>query len=199
MSDSRFDFRFSLPGIEIVMQLSRRLHQLHRGFGQIVDSVCGKWLSSAAFPQQSEHSPEENVAAPPSQDITQLLLDWRNGDEQALAQLTPLVYGELRRLAAAYLRREREGHTLQATALVNEAYVQLIGQQQRDWQNRAHFVGVAAHLMRKILVDHARAHAAAKRGGGEQVLPLDEAIEIPGQTAPDLPALDDALKDLAKR
>lgn len=139
------------------------------------------------------------MAEPSSHDVTQLLKDWRNGDPQALERLTPLVYGELRRLAAHYLRREREGHTLQATALVNEAYVQLVGQQEKDWQNRAHFIGVAAHLMRKILVDHARTHAAAKRGGGEQALPLDEAIEIPGKLAPDVLALDDALKDLAKR
>ncbi len=139
------------------------------------------------------------MATPPSHDVTQLLKDWRNGDQQALEKLTPLVYGELRRLATRYLRRERDGHTLQATALVNEAYVQLIGQQQLDWQNRAHFIGVAAHLMRHILVDHARARATAKRGVGEQALQLDEAIEVPGKTAPDVLALDDALKDLAKR
>lgn len=131
-------------------------------------------------------------------DITQLLLDWRNGDQQALERLTPLVYDELRRLAARFLRREREGHTLNATALINEAYLQLIGQQQLDWQNRAHFIGVAAHLMRNILVDHARAHIAAKRGKGEQPLPLDEAREVSGQASPDVIALDEALKDLAK-
>ena len=133
-----------------------------------------------------------------SHDVTQLLLDWRNGDQQALERLTPLVYDELRRLAARYLRHEREDHTLQTTALVNEAYLQLIGQQARDWQNRAHFLAIASHLMRNILVDHARAHAAAKRGKGEQALPLNDAIEVPGKTAPDVLALDDALKDLAK-
>lgn len=131
-------------------------------------------------------------------DVTGLLLDWRNGDHQALEKLTPLVYGELRRLAARYLRREREGHTLQTTALVNEAYLQLIGQKERDWQNRAHFLAIASHLMRNILVDHARAHAAAKRGGGEQALQLDEAVKVPGKAAPDVLALDDALKDLAR-
>lgn len=130
-------------------------------------------------------------------DVTQFLLDWRNGDQQALEKLTPLVYEELRRLAARYLLREREGHTLNATALINEAYLQLMGRQ-TDWQNRAHFIGIAAHLMRNILVDHARAHAAAKRGGGEQPLPLDEARKVPGQTSPDVLALDEALKDLAK-
>lgn len=138
------------------------------------------------------------MAQPPSHDITLLLREWRNGDQQALEKLTTLLYDELRRLAARYLRRERPDHTLQATALVNEAYMQLIGQQQMDWQNRAHFIGVAAHLMRHILVDHARAHATAKRGRGEQALPLDEAIGIAGKIAPDVIALDDALKDLAR-
>ena len=132
-------------------------------------------------------------------DVTELLREWRDGDEQALEKLTPLVYEELRRLAARYLRRERDGHTLQATALVNEAYVQLIGQQQMDWQNRAHFIGVAARLMRNILVDHARSHAAAKRGDGKDALPLDEAIASPAKPAADVIALDDALKDLARR
>ncbi|MEP7341940.1 MAG: sigma-70 family RNA polymerase sigma factor [Acidobacteriota bacterium] len=178
------------------MQLSRRLH---RQVGQLIDSVCAKWISSPAFQSNPESPPEEELATPSSHDVTQLLKDWRNGDQQALERLTPLVYDELRRLAARYLRREREGHTLQATALVNEAYVQLIGQQQLDWQNRAHFIGVAAHLMRHILVDHARTRATAKRGVGEKPLPLDEAIEVPGKTAPDVLALDDALKDLAKR
>lgn len=138
------------------------------------------------------------MTLPAPHDVTQLLLAWRNGDEQALEQLTPLVYDELRRLAARYLRRERAEHTLQATALVNEAYLQLIAQPQLDWQNRAHFIGVAARLMRHILVDHARAHATAKRGQGAAALPLDEAKAAPGQTAPDVIALDDALQDLAK-
>jgi RNA polymerase sigma factor (TIGR02999 family) len=133
-----------------------------------------------------------------SHDITQLLLAWRGGDEHALAELTPLVYDELRRLAARYLRRERAGHTLQPTALVNEAYLQLIALPQTDWQNRAHFLGVAARLMRQILVDHARTHAAAKRGQGAAALPLDEAVKIPKQTHPNVIARDDALRDLAK-
>ncbi|MBS1790711.1 MAG: sigma-70 family RNA polymerase sigma factor [Acidobacteria bacterium] len=137
------------------------------------------------------------MAPSESHDVTQLLNEWRNGNQQALEQLTPLVYGELRRLAGRFLRREREGHTLNATALINEAYLQLMGQQ-ADWQNRAHFIGVAAHLMRNILVDHARAHAAAKRGGGEQPLPLNEARKVSNQTSPDVLALDEALKDLAK-
>ena len=131
-------------------------------------------------------------------EVTQLLLAWRNGDALALERLTPLVYDELRRLAARYLRRERADHTLQATALVNEAYVQLIAQPQADWQNRAHFIGIAARLMRQILVDHARAHLAAKRGQGAPDLPLDEAVELPQRITPDVIALDDALQDLAK-
>jgi RNA polymerase sigma-70 factor, ECF subfamily len=138
-------------------------------------------------------------------EVTQLLLDWRNGDQEALEKLTPLLYDELRRLADSYLRRERANHTLQATALVNEAFLQLLGGNQKggqgggqvDWQNRAHFFGIAARLMRQILVDHARSHAAGKRGGGQEALPLDEAIEVPGGRTSDVVALDDALQDLA--
>ena len=181
------------------MQLSRHIPGR---IGQFIDSVCARWLISAASLPNSATPPGESLEnmmpESASHDVTQLLLDWRNGDQQALERLTPLVYDELRRLAARYLRHEREDHTLQTTALVNEAYLQLIGQQARDWQNRAHFLAIASHLMRNILVDHARAHAAAKRGKGEQALPLNDAIEVPGKTAPDVLALDDALKDLAK-
>ena len=136
------------------------------------------------------------MASSPHQ-VTQLLLDWRNGDQEALEKLTPLLYGELRRLAESYLRRERPNHTLQATALVNEAFLQLLGNNPVDWQNRAHFFGIAARLMRQILVDHARAHSARKRGSGQDALPLDDAIEVPGTRASDVVALDDALQDLA--
>lgn len=110
----------------------------------------------------------------------------------------PLVYDELRRLAHLYLQRERPGHTLQSTALVHEAYARLIEQNVPDWQNRAHFFGVAAHLMREILVDYARAHRAAKRGGGACKLTLDDLDAEPQPTDVDLIALDDALQDLAK-
>ncbi|HKQ77990.1 MAG TPA: ECF-type sigma factor, partial [Blastocatellia bacterium] len=99
--------------------------------------------------------------------VTQLLVEWGNGDQAAFDQLMPLVFDELRRLANGYLRRERQGHTLQPTALVNEAYLRLIDQRQIDWKNRAQFFGVAAKLMRHILVDHARQRRAAKRGGAE--------------------------------
>jgi RNA polymerase sigma factor (TIGR02999 family) len=130
-------------------------------------------------------------------EVTQLLLDWRNGDQKALEKLTPLLYDKLRRLAESYLRRERANHTLQATALVNEAFLQLLGNNNVNWQSRAHFFGIAARLMRQILVDHARSHAADKRGGGQEALPLDDAIEVPGGRPADVVALDDALRDLA--
>ncbi len=103
-----------------------------------------------------------------SENVTQLLVDWSRGDQKALDRLMPLVYSELRRLAGNYLRRERQGHTLQPTALVNEAYLKLVDQRNTRWQNRAQFYGVAAQLMRRILVDHARQRQAAKRGGSDQ-------------------------------
>jgi len=184
--------------VEIVMQLSCRFHRRVNKLGQWIDSICGRWLLSPASLPISATPPGEPMTESASHDVTRLLNDWRNGNQQALEKLTPLVYGELRRLAARFLRREREGHTLNATALINEAYLQLIGQQPLDWQNRAHFIGVAAHLMRNILVDHARAHAAAKRGAGVQALPLDEAINIPANAVPNVLALDDALNDLSK-
>ncbi len=132
--------------------------------------------------------------------VTELLLRWGGGDRKALDELLPLVYDELRRLARRYLRRERPGHTLQPTALVNEAYLKLIDQREISWQNRAHFFGVAARLMREILVDHARSHMAAKRGGGEQRMTLDEGVASPAAIKPniDLLRLDDALQVLAK-
>lgn len=133
----------------------------------------------------------------PQQDVTQLLVNWSNGDQAALEELTPLVYGELRRLASRYLRRERPDHTLQSTALVHEAYMRLIDQRSVRWQNRAHFFGVAAQLIRRILVDHARSRMAAKRGSAVCKLSLDEAIETPGARDLDLAALDDALTALA--
>ncbi|MEW6127907.1 MAG: sigma-70 family RNA polymerase sigma factor [Acidobacteriota bacterium] len=130
-------------------------------------------------------------------DVTQLLVDWQGGEPQALEELLPLVYQELHRLADHYLRRERVGHTLQATALINEAYLRIIDQKAVNWQNRAHFIGVAAQMMRRILVDHARSHLYAKRGGGAQKLTIDAAIELPQQERDlDLVALDDALQRL---
>lgn len=131
-------------------------------------------------------------------EITRLLADWSNGDRQALEKLTPLVYDELRRLAGRYLRQERAGHTLQSTALVHEAYMKLVGQNNVRWQNRAHFFGIAAQMIRRILVDYARARKADKRGAGAEKLSLDEAIALPGGQDLDLVALDDALEGLAK-
>jgi RNA polymerase sigma factor (TIGR02999 family) len=121
---------------------------------------------------------------------------WHSGDQSALDELIPLVYDELRRLAASYLRRQ-PGHTLQPTALVHEAYLKLAGKSDVEWQNRAHFIGVAAHLMRCVLVDHFRAKQADKREGGRQKLSLDDVVSFPQQqNEVDLMALDDALKTL---
>jgi RNA polymerase sigma-70 factor (ECF subfamily) len=134
---------------------------------------------------------------PSPKSITQLLIEWRDGDEQALERLIPLVHQELRRMAHRYLRRERPGHSFQSADLVNEAYLRLVDQKGLRWQNRAHFYGVAAQAMRRILVDHARARATLKRGGGESLVVLED-IPIKIQTqAADLIALDKALTDLA--
>jgi RNA polymerase sigma factor (TIGR02999 family) len=132
---------------------------------------------------------------PSSLEVTQLLLAYNNGDEQALERLFPLVYDELRRLAGRYLKKERDDHTLQATALVHEAYLRLVDQNV-SWQNRAHFFGVAAQMMRRILVDHARHNLAAKRGSGGIKLSLDESIDLSDERASDLIALDEALNAL---
>jgi RNA polymerase sigma factor (TIGR02999 family) len=126
-----------------------------------------------------------------------MLVDWSRGDQQALAELMPLVYDELRQIAARYLRREHPGHTLQTTALVHEAYLRLIDQKHVNWQNRAHFFGIAAQMMRRILVDHARGQRTDKRGGGATKLSLDEAIGLAEEREVDLVALDDALTNLA--
>ena len=136
-----------------------------------------------------------NSDSPP--DVTQILKDWSDGDATAPEKLMPLVYEELRRLARGYLARERADHTLQATALVHEAYLRMVGETRLSWKDRAHFYGVAARLMRRILVDHARAHNAAKRGGLEQKLSLDEARDLPTKNAVELVALDGALKSFA--
>ena len=131
-----------------------------------------------------------------STEATRLLLDYRNGDGEALDRLLPLVYDELRKIAAGYLRRERGDHTLQPTALVHEAYVRLIDQRVQ-WESRAHFLGVAAQLMRRILVDYARGRNAEKRGGGFGLIALDEAMLAPYERDVDVVALDDALQALS--
>ena len=130
--------------------------------------------------------------------ITQLLKQWNGGDQQALETLMPLVYSELKRLAGSYLRRERPDHTLQSAALVNEAYLRLVNQNEVQWQNKAHFFGIAAQMMRRILVDHARNHKAAKRGAGMPLLELDEAVAQAQNQSINLRGLDEALERLAK-
>ena len=133
-----------------------------------------------------------------NEDVTTLLLDWSHGDKAALERLTPLVYDELRRLAKRYLRRERSEHTLQSTALANEAFLRLVDQSQVQWQNRAHFFGVAAQMIRRILVNYARARQTDKRGSGVTQLSLDEAIGVPEKRSIELIALDEALVELAR-
>src|SRR6266568_2361621 len=131
------------------------------------------------------------------QEITQLLLSWSEGDKSALDQLIPLVYPELKRLARRYMGRESPDHTLQTSALINEAYLRLVDQQSVQWQDRAHFFAVSAQIMRNILIDHARKYSYAKRGAGARKVPLDEAATMPEQRAAELVALDDALVELA--
>jgi RNA polymerase sigma factor (TIGR02999 family) len=134
-------------------------------------------------------------AAP--QDITQLLLAWGAGNKAALDELMPLVYAELRKLARGYMRRQPADHTLQTTALVNEAYLRLIDSSRVNWQNRTHFFAISAQLMRRILVDFARARNSQKRGGEVQKIELDETLVIPIEQKTDFVALDEALKELA--
>jgi RNA polymerase sigma factor (TIGR02999 family) len=137
------------------------------------------------------------MTLPEQSSVTELLVASGNGDPEALNKLLPLVYDELRRVADRYLRRERSDHTLQATALVHEAYIRLIDQNV-PWQNRAHFFGIAAEMMRRILIDHARGLQAAKRGSGGIKLPLDDVINLSDERASDLIVLDEAMKALAE-
>ena len=131
-------------------------------------------------------------------DVTQLLISWREGDPEAPDKLMPLVYEELRRRAREYLRRERGDHTLQATALVHEAYLRMVDDTSVTWEGRAHFYGIAARVMRRILVDHARAHNTQKRGGLAPKFTLDEARALPCEETTDILALDGVLQDFAK-
>jgi RNA polymerase sigma-70 factor, ECF subfamily len=137
------------------------------------------------------------MTTPLPEEVTDLLLAWGRGDRSALDRLIPLVYEELRRLAHRYMGQERPGHTLQTTALVNEAYLRLIDASRVRWQNRAHFFAVSAQLMRRILVDFARAHRNLKRGGAAQQVSLDEALPVAREPDADLVALDEALTALA--
>ena len=137
------------------------------------------------------------MITPGENEVSQLLINWRDGDKAAFDRLVGLVHQELRRIARRYMRRERAGHTLESAALVNEAYLRLVEASGIDWQNRAHFFAVAAQLMRRILVDHARSRNYAKRGGTQQKLALSEADRFANKPDIDLVALDDALKALA--
>jgi RNA polymerase sigma factor (TIGR02999 family) len=138
------------------------------------------------------------TAVPTPPDVTGLLDEWSRGDRGALDRLLPLVYAELRRVATRQLRRERPGHSLQPTALVHEAYLRLVGQQKVDWRNRAHFFGVAAQVMRRVLVDHARRHLAAKRGDGVQPVSIEQAMDTCRAYEIPILDLDDALGRLEK-
>src|SRR6185369_7450977 len=133
-----------------------------------------------------------------TENLTGLLIEWRDGDKAALEQLIPLVYDELRRMAHRYVQRERDGHTLQTSALVNEAYVRLAGQENVDWQNRSHFFAVTAQVMRHILIDHARRRRYVKHGGELRQIPLEDAAGMSQQRAAELLALDEALDELAR-
>jgi RNA polymerase sigma factor (TIGR02999 family) len=138
------------------------------------------------------------MTQPPAHEVTQLLIEWSNGDKAALDKLMPLIHEELRRLAHHYMSRERPGHTLQTTALINEAYLRLVNRKNVHWQNRAHFFAIAAQCMRSILVDHARGLAYAKRGGGGTKIPLDDTMIVSREKAAEVVALDEALVTLSE-
>jgi len=146
----------------------------------------------------ASNTPEALVRTALSKGVTELLVDWRDGDQAALDKLIPLVYDELHRLASRQLRRERSDHTLQTTALVHEAYLRLVDQRNANWQNRAQFFGVAAQLMRRILVDYARTHKASKRGGSYRRISLDEGAILTEERNTDLAELDEALDRLGR-
>lgn len=177
--------------------------RLHRAAGEFVylqpidilgrESICFHAISASPCALGALA-----VVADSPTPVTQLLGRWRGGDREALDSLIPLVYNELKNIAQYYLRNERPGHTLQSTALVHEAYVRMIKQDLPEWQNRAHFFAVAAQLMRQILVDHARAYRAGKRGGGICNVALEEAVENAEKVDIDILALDEALKTLSE-
>lgn len=141
--------------------------------------------------------PDENKPPSKSPDVTMVLQAWSKGDLSALDKLTPLIYDELKRLARGYMARERPGLTLETGALLNEAFLRLVHWKTARWQNRSHFYGLAAQIMRRVLVDHARSRTYQKRGGNARPVPLDEAIVISPERSPDIVALDEALERLA--
>ncbi len=145
----------------------------------------------------SEETAAPSVTAGSPADVTRLLAEWRNGDARAFDLLVPQVYGELRRLASRHLRRERRGHTLETHDLIHEAFLRLTDARRIDWRDRRHFFAIAARLMRRVLVEHARRRAADRHGGGVEKVALDEPPDLSPERSPDLVALDEALRDLA--
>jgi RNA polymerase sigma factor (TIGR02999 family) len=179
-----------LRSIDYETQRSLRLCRMH-------DHLLNNARFGVTIPHESENTLEARMESGPPGGVTQLLIDVSKGDERAIDELLPLVYDEMRRLAAAYMSRERGDHTLQPTALVHETYLKLIDQRKVDWQNRAHFFGLAAEIMRRILVNHARDKRAGKRGGGAQKVSLSVAADAPEKSDLDVLALDEALERLA--
>src|SRR6267143_1096481 len=155
-------------------------------------------LESFALMFPGDVESENGMTTFPADNLTELLSDWRQGDQTALNRLTPMVYDELRRIAHRYVQRERNGHTLGTTALVNEAYLRLAGQKKIDWQNRSHFFAFTAQVMRHILIDHARRRHYVKHGGNVQRVSLAEAEAMSQERARELVAMDEALDELAK-
>ena len=157
----------------------------------LFSATCGAIIPPIAMPKQ-EQADRAAVG-----EITKLLHAWSEGDQSALERLTPIVFDELHRLAGRYMKRERPGHSVQTTALVNEAYMRLVDYSRMEWQDRAHFFAVSAQLIRRILVEHARRHNL-RRGGGVQHVSLEEAAVVGGRRSADLVALDDAMNSLAR-
>jgi len=172
----------------------------------VTGACCRNFTSEPRFALTLRNEKTKQKTARPLKDsmeissdsVSQLLQRWSDGDSGALDQLTPLVYGELRRMARRYMWQQPADHTLQTTALIHEAYLRLVGQEDKHWESRAHFFGVAAQAMRHILVDYARARHAGKRGGEARVVSLEEAAFVPEERAAELVALDDALAELAR-
>lgn len=179
---------------------SKTYHPHARIFPGVVASRRGvlKCYNALSLHPATIISGKDLIMTPSPQDVTRLLIDWGHGNPDALDKLMPLVYEELRRLAHRYMSRERPDHTLQTTALVNEAYLRLVNQRDVNWQNRAHFFGIAAQLMRRILVDHARSQSYAKRGGRAHKVGFEEAAVLSPERAADLIGLDEALERLAR-
>ena len=164
---------------------------------RIANANCLNTSSQFAIPQSLDLFSQLTDRTHQHQ-ITQLLAEWSDGNQSALDELYPLVYEELHRLARRYMSRERKGHTLQTTALINEAYVRLVDQRNVHWANRSHFFAISAQIMRRILIDHARRHAYAKRGGGAQQVSLEQVAVVAREQSSEILRLDEALKTLAK-